>query len=149
MIIKATAIAVTALLVSPAVYANCEGKNKLLFACLTAKGKQIEVCNFGQTIRYSYGRPNAKPEIVVVAPREKVAGISWSGIGRYITNAVAIPNGNTIYQVSWSADKLQENDKLEGGVEVITNDKSKVISCRSEPSIDNTEGIHFEEASGQ
>src|ERR1035437_8895272 len=137
MMIKATAIAVAALLVSPAVYANCEGKDKLLFACLTARGKQIEVCNFGKSIRYSYGKPNAKPEIVVIAPSDKVAGISWSGIGRYITNAVAIPNGNTIYQVSWSADKLQESDELEGGVEVIIKDKSKRISCRLELSIGN------------
>ena len=147
--IKTSAIAVAALLVASAVYANCERKDEVLFSCLTANGQHIEVCNFGETVRYSYGRPNTKPEIVVLVPREKVAGISWSGIGRYVTNAVAIPNGNTIYQVSWSADKLQESHELAGGVEVIINDKSESISCQSAPSIGNTEGIHFEEASGQ
>jgi len=147
--IQSTAIAFAAILFASSVYADCERKDKILFACTTEKGKKIEVCNFGQTIQYSYGRPNAQPEIVVKAPREKVAGISWHGSGRYITNTVAIPNGNALYQVSWSADKLQESDKLEGGVEAFINGKSKFISCQSEPTIGNTEGIHFEEASGQ
>jgi hypothetical protein len=149
MMIKSTVIAVSALLFSSSVYASCEGKDKLLFACLTEKGKQIEVCNFGQTIRYSYGRPNAKPEIVVIVPREKVAGNSCYACGRYITSSVTIPNENAFYQVTWSADKLQESDKLEGGVQVLINGTSKFISCQSEPSIGNTEGIHFEEESGQ
>ena len=147
--IKSTAIAISALLFASSVYANCEGKDKVLFACATEKGKQIEVCNFGQTVRYSYGRPNTKPEIVVIVPIEKVAGISWHASGRYITNAVIIPNLNAFYEVSWSADKLQESDELEGGVEVFINGKSKIISCQSAPSVGNTDGIHFEEASGQ
>jgi len=97
MMIKSTVIAVAALLFSSSVYASCEGKDKLLFACLTEKGKQIEVCNFGQTIRYSYGRPKTKPEIVVIVPREKVAGSSCSTCGRYLTNSVTIPSENAFF----------------------------------------------------
>lgn len=148
--IKAIIIAVLTLVFASVAYASCGEKSKVLFTCSTAKGKQLEVCNFGKTVRYSYGRPNAKPEIIVKVPREKVTGISWHASGRYITNAVNVPNGNTIYRISWSGDKLQESDKLEGGVEVLVNDELKSrIYCQSEPTIDNTEGIHFEEASGQ
>jgi hypothetical protein len=149
MMIKSTVIAVAALLFSSSVYASCEGKDKLLFACLTEKGKQIEVCNFGQTIRYSYGRPKTKPEIVVIVPREKVAGSSCSTCGRYLTNSVTIPSENAFFQATWSADTLQESDKLEGGVQVFINGIPKFIACQSEPLVGNTEGIHFEEESGR
>lgn len=143
MMSKISTIGLVALLSTAPAYANCEGNDKVLFTCLTAKGKQIELCNFGQTIQYSYGRPNAKPEIVVRVPREKVHGISSSG-GRSTTNAVAIPNGNTIYLVTWSTDNL--SGELRGGVEVvIIKDKSIFISCKSLPSIGNTEGINFED----
>jgi hypothetical protein len=129
---------------APNVHANCGEKQRGLFSCETAKGKQIEVCNFGQTVRYSFGKPEAKPEITVSVPKDKAAGTSCYACGRYISHSIDFPNGNTIYRVSWSADKLSDTGKIEGGVEVIVNGESKaIISCVSEPIIGELEGIKF------
>jgi hypothetical protein len=53
--------------------AKCDKDDKTIFSCLTGRGKVIEVCDAGKTIRYSFGFPNAKPEIVVTVPRSKAS----------------------------------------------------------------------------
>jgi len=132
--------------VAPIVRADCGAMEKTLFSCLTSKGKLIEVCNLGETIQYSFGRPKSKPEITVLLPTSKVSGESCYTCGRYISNSVYIPNKDTIYIVSWSSDKIDTDVPLQGSVEVIINGKSKAtIMCGSEPVVGNSEGIVFME----
>ena len=139
-------IAVWLVVTVPVAQADCGATEKTLFSCLTKKGKQVEICNFGRTIRYSFGRPNDKPEISVVVPTKSVTGTSCYACGRYISNLVDISNGNVMYRVSWSGDKLDTDSPLEGGVEVFVNGESKAfIPCASEPTTNNTEGIEFKE----
>ena len=130
----------------PVAHADCGTAEKVLFSCLSAKGKRIEVCNFGQTIQYSFGKPKAKPEINVSVPISKVAGVSCYACGRYISNSVLVPNKDTIYIVSWSSDKLDTDAPSESGVEVVVNGESKAtIKCCGEPVVGNFEGIVFKE----
>ena len=139
---KFAIIAAGLFLAMPIAQADCDTE-KTLFSCHTKKGKQIEVCNLGQTIRYSFGKPKDKPEITVVVPIQSVTGTSCYDCGRYISLSVDIPNRNTTYRVSWNGDKLYDSP-LEGGVEVIINGESNTfISCASEPVVNNSEGIQF------
>lgn len=132
--------------VAPVAYADCRTAEKTLFSCLTAKGKRIEVCNFGQTIQYAFGKSKKTPELSISVPLSKVKGMSCYTCGRYISNSVYIPNGNTIYNVFWGGDKLSDTGETEGGVEIIVNGESKArIACASAPFINNSEGILFTE----
>jgi hypothetical protein len=132
--------------VAPVAHADCDAAKKVLFSCQTAKGKRIEVCNFGQTIQYSFGKSEGKPELRIAVPISKVTGVSCYTCGRYISNSVYIPNRNITYNVFWGGDKLSDTGKTEGGVEVIVNGESKArIACASEPIMNNSEGIVFKE----
>jgi hypothetical protein len=119
--------------------ARCDGGSATLFSCLTPKGKQIELCDAGKTIQYSFGKPQAKPEIVVTVPRNQASTSQWAGVGRYMTYSVDVPNGDTIYSVFWSADKIERG--IEAGVNVLVKGKvAATVNC-TEKSIDsNLEG---------
>jgi hypothetical protein len=119
--------------------ARCEGDSATLFSCLTPKGKQIELCDGGKTIQYSFGKPQIKPEIVVAVPRQRASTSQWQGVGRYMTYSVDVPNGDTIYSVFWSADKIEQ--RIEAGVNVLVKGKvAATVNC-SEKSINgNLEG---------
>lgn len=132
-------------LITPLALADCS-LNQTLFSCLTKKGKKIEVCNLGSTIRYSFGKLKAKPEIVVTIPMSQVSATSCYACGRYISSTVDIPNGNTIYSVYWGADKLDTDAPSSGGVSISINNEDKgSISCASAPVTNNTEGIKFKD----
>jgi len=136
-----TVVASWLVIAVPVAQADCGTTDKTLFSCITKNGKQIEVCNFGKTIRYSFGKPKEKAEITVSVSRDTVAGEEGFGSGRYITHTVDIRNENAIYSVGWGSDRLTDSE--DGWVEVVINDTSKVISCASEPFIGNFEGIEF------
>jgi hypothetical protein len=134
------------LVVAPVARADCGTTESILFSCVTASGKRIELCNFGQFIQYSFGRPEAKPEIRFSVPINKVAGMNCLTCGRYISNSVSIPNKGTLYVVGWGADRSSDDGRLEGHVEVVVNGESKaLINCATAPITGNTEGILFKE----
>lgn len=108
---------------APALAAQeCPPAAKLVFECLTEKGKRIQVCDAGHTLVYSFGKPEEKPEIIVQAPRPAVTTYQWPGMGRYMTYALDIPNGSTRYSVFWSQDKHSPGKGAEAGVDVENND---------------------------
>lgn len=128
-------------------YAICEVGSKTVFSCMTAKGKQIEVCDAGKTIEYSFGKPKVKPEIVVKVPRKDVSTSQWDGMGRYISYSVNIPNGSTTYNVFWATDKLTEEHAVEAGVNVETNNKLlATVNCSGKNIKQNLEGIDLKAA---
>ena len=123
------------------VYASCEG-SKTVFSCLTSKGKQIEVCDVGETIHYAFGKPKAKPEIEVKVARDKASTFQWAGIGSSMTYAVDIPNGKTTYNVFWSVDRLSDEHAIEAGVNVLINKELvTTVNCAGENIVNNIEGI--------
>jgi hypothetical protein len=113
-----------------------------VFSCLTSKGKQIEVCDAGKTIDYSFGKPQGKPEIEVKVARDNASTFQWAGIGSSMSYAVDIPNGKTTYNVFWSADRLSEQHAIEAGVNVLINKELvTTVNCASENIINNIEGV--------
>lgn len=123
--------------------AACEKPAQTVFSCLAAKGKMTQVCDAGATIDYSFGKPGAPPEIVVRAPRGDASTWQWKGVGRYLSYAVTVPNGNTTYNVFWGADRLTSAHAIEAGVNVEINKKlAATVKCVGEKHIvQNIEGI--------
>lgn len=133
----------TIFLLSSNAYAACE--KTTLFFCKTTNGKQIEVCDSGSTIDYSFGKPN-KPELVIKAPRNKVTTSQWKGIGRYMSYSVDIPSGDVIYNVYSSIDK--HTAELDGGVSVTTTKARYLatVKCSAKSIVSNLEGVALKEA---
>ena len=100
----------------------------------------------GKTIDYSFGylgQPGAKPEIVVRTPRAEASTYQWQGIGRALSYSVQVPNGNALYRVYWSLDRLTENHPVDAGVEVEISQKHvATVKCVGEKHIvQNIDGI--------
>lgn len=113
----------------------------VLFHCTTALGKEIDLYDRGDTIEYSFGVAD-QPEIVLNRLREETSTYQWAGVGRSMHYSVDIPNGNTIYSVFWSLDRLSPQQEETGGV-TVTIDGSYVatVSCGSGGIIQNLMGV--------
>ncbi len=122
--------------------AGCATDSKTVFSCQAAKGKIIQVCDAGKMIEYSFGKAKT-PDIVVRVPRNEASTSQWNGIGRYLSYAIDVPNGNTVYNVFWGSDRVTEEHKIEAGVNVeINNQLAATVKCIDEKSIiQNIEGI--------
>ena len=141
---KITAIAVVLIAsFSSTVYAACEG-GKVMFSCATNKGKQIELCDMGKTINYSFGKAQETPEIVVQAPRDTASTYQWAGVGSTMSYAVDVPNGKTTYSVFWGVDRMTDTHPIEAGVNVLNNNKLvATVNCVEKGIINNLEGVNL------
>lgn len=120
--------------------ASCSNSSTI-FYCVTKKGKQIEVCDKKSTIEYSFGKLKSKPEIVINVPRKEVTTSQWNGIGSYMSYSIDIPNANTIYNVYWGVDRMNESHPVEAGVNVFVNNKQvATVECNNKIE-NNMEGI--------
>lgn len=121
-------------------YGSCTNSTTI-FSCITKKGKQIEVCDKKSTIEYSFGKPKTKPEIVINVPRQHVTTSQWNGMGSFISYAIDIPNANTVYNIYWGADRMNESHEIEAGVNVFVNKKQVTTVQCSDKIENNLEGI--------
>ncbi|MDO9212336.1 MAG: hypothetical protein Q8Q54_14260 [Methylococcales bacterium] len=134
-------VPVVAILWTATVYASCEG-SKTLFFCNTVKGKQIEVCDAGDTINYAFGKARQTPEIAIKVPRDKASTYQWAGVGRSESYAVDIPNGKTTYNVFWGVDRMTDEHAIEAGVNVLINNKLvTTVKCAEKDLVSNIEGV--------
>ncbi|HMS26253.1 MAG TPA: hypothetical protein PKC80_02640 [Burkholderiaceae bacterium] len=136
----------TGLLFAPNAIAKCASGKPTLFSCSTAKGKTIEVCDAGKMITYTFGSPQAKPEISLNVPRNKVTTFQWNGIGRYLSYAVDIPNdtanSKTTYSVFHGMDRITKEHAVEAGVNVLVDGKLlATVRCSGKNIINNLEGV--------
>lgn len=128
---------------SQGLYAKCDVKSKEIFSCFTEKKKLIEICDATKTINYFYGKVG-KPEISIKVQRADASTFEWSGVGRWMTYGIDIPNGNTIYSVSWGLDRLDENHPIEAGVVANINGKMVAnVNCVESTIRHNIEGINL------
>ncbi|MEN9372477.1 MAG: hypothetical protein RIR79_29 [Pseudomonadota bacterium] len=128
-LMKVSLILLVGVLASFSAQAKCDGAEKTVFSCLTGKAKQIEVCDAGKTISYSFGYPNAKPEIVVTVPRERAKKEYIVGVG-CIRSSVTIPNGDTVYRV-YAMETLRDLSCPDAGVEVyIKRRYTTAVKCK-------------------
>ncbi len=130
---------------STLVHAACAKDTTTFFSCLTGQGKRIQVCDAGKVIAYSFGHPNAKPEIVVLAPRDHASTYQWRGVGRAVHYSVNVPNGDTTYRVFWSLDRLAQTPRIEAGAEVeVGRKRVATVHCVGEkPIVQKIEGIQL------
>ncbi|NDV11587.1 hypothetical protein [Crenobacter caeni] len=141
-------LAVLLLAVAPALAeAACLRGESTVFACQSTQGKQIEVCDAGRTLSYAFGRPG-RPEIVLRVPRAAASTWQWQGVGRYVSYAVNLPNGNTEYSVYWGMDRLSDEHEVEAGVHVsIGGRPAATVRCAPGADIEqNIEGIDLRAA---
>lgn len=103
-------ILLLALFFSNAAYAKCESNEKTVFSCTTNRAKLIEVCDSGNILTYTFGKPNMKPEIVLKVQRTRTSTWQWDGMGRTESYVVNIPNSKTIYSVFWG--KIESQSQL-------------------------------------
>jgi hypothetical protein len=128
------------LFVSSMAHAACASKT--VFACTTSKGKFVEVCDADKTIQYAFGKKNAKPELALEIPRSAASTRQWDGMGRYMSYSVQIPNGNTVYEVFSSVDKIEQ--EITSGINVeIAGKHAATLTCKPETVIDNIEGVEL------
>jgi hypothetical protein len=137
---------IIAALFSAGVFAKCENGSKTVFLCTTPKGKQIELCDAGKIIEYSFGKPH-KAEIIIRVPRNQVTMTPWNGMGSFMNTHVNIPNKTTVYSVYSGVYKpTSENEnepiKQEAGVEVFVNNNSvATVQCSAQIVVNELEGM--------
>lgn len=126
----------------------CPNNSETLFFCDTQKGnKQIEVCDAGKTISYSFGKKGQRPELALAVPRAEASTYQWQGIGRWMSYSVNIPNAEHVYTVFWGVDRLEEKHPIEAGVNVEKNGKLlATIYCKEKGLINNLEGVDLKAA---
>jgi hypothetical protein len=127
--------------------AACDKNGQLLFACATTNGKHVELCDYGETLAYVFGRSLAQPELALRVPRAQASTWQWQGVGRDESYSVDVPNGNTSYSVFWSRDRMTENAALEAGVYVLVKQKlTATVKCSPESVQSHLQGVDLKPA---
>ena len=80
-------------------------------------------------------------------PRDKATTFQWKGFGRYINHSVQIPNGNTVYEVFSSADRIENDITFGINVSVDGNNIANIL-CKNNV-INNIEDISLNPAPWQ
>lgn len=122
--------------------AACPSGQKTLFACSTTNGKQVQVCDAGRSIGYTFGRPGRAPELALDVPRNRASTYQWPGTGRTTTYSLSVPNGDTTYTVYSTFDRLADTLDFQHGIQVEVRDQQVAnLRCREPGLIDNLEGV--------
>lgn len=122
----------------------CAEPNQLIFSCTTTTQRVVEVCDAGDTLRYTFGRRGASPELALAIPRAAASTSQWSGVGRYETYTVNIPNGDTVYSLFWSVDRLSAARPINAGINVEVNGRHvRTIPCRANTARQRLQGINL------
>ena len=109
--------------------AACPTAASTVFSCTTSKGKQVNICNAGSSLNYSFGKPN-KPELTFSLPKARAYKYLWSGMTSSEWNEVYLPRGNTTY-VAYQANHRNHGGE-EYGLNVLINGKQAAnIRCAS------------------
>jgi hypothetical protein len=134
---KSTLMFSTLILATTSAFANC-GTQQTLFNCTTSKGKQIEVCDAGSVIQYSFGRLGKKPELALSMKRDEIRSneVDWKGVA---LRNVQFTNGEYIYNVNSSEDRAHSV----AGVQVYTK-KGVIADIKCAGAVtDNFASAHF------
>lgn len=128
--------------VDPAVASACGSGESLLFSCTTTNRKQVLLCDAGDALYYSFGRPEQAPELSLKIDRLDASTSQWEGIGSSISYSIDIPNANTVYNVFWSVDRMTDEHPVEAGVNVRINERHvATVACQPETVQQALEGV--------
>ena len=130
-------------LYSTSLFAECNQKDKTLFFCEIEKSEKIlEICDQGETISYSFGKKNQKPELSLNVSRKDVSTYQGGSIGASESYSITIPHGNTKYSVFWHVDKLvKEFPETSGVIVEIKRKEVANLQCINETVIHNLMGV--------
>ena len=88
------------------------------------------------------GKRGGKAELALSVPHSEASTHQWAGIGRYMNHSVDIPNGNTVYRVFTSADRIEQTSSA--GITVLRGEKTLAnIACKPDTVGGNMEGIQL------
>ncbi|MGR4896842.1 hypothetical protein ACIPR8_16380 [Stenotrophomonas sp. LARHCG68] len=144
------ALALTAAFTAmPAAASNtCAATETPLFTCNTTNGKQVLLCDAGDTLHYTFGKPGRPPEMQLKVRREEASTWQWEGIGRAISYSINVPNGNTVYDVFWSVDRMTDEHEVQAGVNVEVNGRHvATVRCNADSVEQAMEGVDLKPAS--
>ena len=113
-------IAVLGLGVFVATSAACDS-DRLVLSCATALGNQVELCDEGSTVRYSFGEPGLAPQLVITMPKSEVQRAPLRELGKIESYALRIPYREATHVLYWSLDDA--GDEPDAGVRVLVEDR--------------------------
>lgn len=123
-------VPLTALICSTTAYASCDGVGRTLFACATAQGNRVEVCEVGSRILYAFGEAGAEPQLVASVPRDQVQVTPWRPQGQAESIAMKIPYREAVHVVHFN--QATPGAAPDAGVDVLIDQELKTsINCAS------------------
>lgn len=119
----------------------CTSGARSVFVCLATKGrKRVEVCESASSLSYSFGKLGETAELAFTAPKAAVSGYRWNGMGRYVNNALNLPNGTAVYRVYTSIDRGEGTRSA--GVDVAVSGKPVAnVKCDMETERSDLESV--------
>lgn len=128
-------------LVSFGAFANTE----IIFECKTTNNKIVSVQKNKNTVFYKFGKSLKSPELSFSIPKHLASTFQWNGVGSSIYYDVDVPNGNTIYTVYSSIDRMSSSHDSQSGI-IVSDSKGKQLAnilCNqnNKPYTNNIEGI--------
>jgi hypothetical protein len=106
-------------------FADCPGET--LVSCPIG-ANQLQVCNDGDLLTYSFGPPGA-PDMQL-ASKPELAYTPWNGFGRTLWETITFSNRDVTYEVVFSIDRMDENARPEWGVTVLKGDEiAATLTC--------------------
>lgn len=113
-------VAVAALGCSGAAGAACD-EGGLVFSCATALGNEIQLCQDGNSIRYTFGEPGLAPQLAITMPKAEVQKAPLRELGKVESYALRIPFREATHVLYWSLDDA--GDEPEAGIRVFVDDR--------------------------
>lgn len=127
--------------------AACPATASTVFSCTTTNNKVVDICELGQHLLYSFGKPRAKPELQFNIAKNRAYMYLWDGNTSSEYNELYLPRGNTIYQ-AYQADH-RNHGGTEHGLNVLINNKPVAnIRCRANSVIENFQQLDLPKISG-
>jgi len=132
---------------SASAQAACPATAKTVFSCSTTKGKQVDICDLGSQLSYSFGKPRAKPELQFNLAKTRAYLYLWDGMTSSEYNELYLPRGNTIYQAYHANHR--NHGGTEHGLKVFVNQNEVAdIRCRAASVIENFQHIELPQITG-
>lgn len=119
------AAAILLALAAPA-HAGCPDLTVL--ACEMPGGKRLEVCADDRAVTYAFGPPGA-PELTLENPLAAPGYTPWPGVSRTIWESVAFRNGDYLYEVYNSAERIFPDDEK---AEIEVRESAGVVILKGE-----------------
>jgi hypothetical protein len=113
-------LAALAIVVSGRGAAACDPGN-LVFSCATALGNEIQLCDDGSWVRYTFGEPGLAPQLAITMPKGEVRKAPLRELGKIELYALKIPYREATHVLYWSLDDA--GDEPEAGVRVFVDDR--------------------------